>query len=124
MTIKRIANAGLGVAATLLLGACSMSATLPVAGRSPSVVQVETAAGLGSGIVYDAQGDIVTNAHVVTGYRSFTVTTGTGAQYPATLVGIDSTHDLAVIHTTATGLVPATFGDSAPSTGTWPSPGR
>jgi S1-C subfamily serine protease len=32
---------------------------------APSVVQIETGSGLGSGIVYDDRGDIVTNAHVV-----------------------------------------------------------
>jgi S1-C subfamily serine protease len=80
---------------------------------SPSIVQVQTPAGLGSGIVFDAQGDIVTNAHVVAGYTSFTVTTSTGAQYPATLVGTNPSQDLAVIHINATGLTPATFGDSS-----------
>src|SRR6185295_16412488 len=34
---------------------------------SPSVVQIETSDGLGSGIVFDGKGDIVTNAHVVGG---------------------------------------------------------
>src|SRR5919109_2285242 len=45
---------------------------------SPSVVQIETRAGLGSGIVFDRQGDIVTNAHVVGSARSFTVTFADG----------------------------------------------
>src|SRR5437016_4668131 len=42
---------------------------------SPSVVQIEDKTGLGSGIVFDTRGDIVTNNHVVTGATSFTVTT-------------------------------------------------
>ena len=79
---------------------------------SPSVVQVETPAGLGSGVVYDGAGDIVTNAHVVGSYTAFTVTTSSGARERAALVAVDVADDLAVIRTSATGLVPATFGDS------------
>src|SRR5581483_11233166 len=44
---------------------------------SPSVVQIETSEGLGSGIVFDAEGNIVTNAHVVGSSKTFTVTTST-----------------------------------------------
>ncbi len=80
---------------------------------SPSIVQIDTAGGLGSGIVFDSQGDIVTNAHVVSGFTSFTVTTSTRTRYPATLVGTDPSHDLALIHVSASGLTPAVFGDSS-----------
>ena len=45
---------------------------------SPSVVQIETSEGLGSGIVFDTKGDIVTNDHVVGTAKTFTVTTSTG----------------------------------------------
>src|SRR5215469_12876704 len=57
---------------------------------SPSVVQIQTSAGLGSGIVYDTKGDIVTNAHVVGTATTFTVTTsnGSGKQLTGKLVGI------------------------------------
>ena len=79
----------------------------------PSVVLVETSVGLGSGIIYDAKGDIVTNNHVVTGSQSFVVITSTGKQYPATLVGAFAPDDLAVIHVNASGLHPATFGNSS-----------
>ena len=79
----------------------------------PSVVQVETPAGLGSGVVYDAAGDIVTNAHVVGSYSSFTITTASGTQATARLVGVDAGHDLAVIRTPAPGLPPAVFADSS-----------
>src|SRR5438046_3832042 len=54
---------------------------------SPSVVQIRTSAGLGSGIVFDTKGNIVTNDHVVSGSTSFTVTTSTGKRLPGTLVG-------------------------------------
>ncbi|MEY2461072.1 MAG: putative serine protease PepD, partial [Acidimicrobiaceae bacterium] len=57
-----------------------------VVGRiSPSVVVIETPSGLGSGIVFDAKGDIVTNDHVVTGSTTFTVTLADGTKLPGTL---------------------------------------
>jgi S1-C subfamily serine protease len=79
----------------------------------PSVVMIETSVGLGSGIIYDTKGDIVTNNHVVAGSQQFLVITSTGKQYPATLVGTYAPDDLAVIHINATGLRPATFGNSS-----------
>jgi putative serine protease PepD len=80
---------------------------------SPSIVEIQTDAGLGSGIVYDTKGDIVTNAHVVGTSTTFTVTLSNGRTYPATLVGSYVPDDIAVIHVTASGLTPATFGDSS-----------
>src|SRR5215212_328604 len=44
----------------------------------PSVVLIQTSQGLGSGIVFDAKGDVVTNAHVVSGADSFQVTLAIG----------------------------------------------
>jgi putative serine protease PepD len=79
----------------------------------PSVVLIETSVGLGSGIIYDAQGDIVTNNHVVAGSQTFLVVTSNGKQYPATLVGSYAPDDLAVIRIQATGLHPATFANSS-----------
>jgi putative serine protease PepD len=78
----------------------------------PSVVQIETSSGLGSGIVYDNKGDIVTNNHVVAGATSFTVTTSTAKQYQGTLVGAFPADDLAVIHVSNATLTPASFADS------------
>jgi S1-C subfamily serine protease len=80
---------------------------------SPSVVVIETTSGLGSGIVFDAKGDIVTNYHVVAGSTKFTVTFSDGQKLPGTLVGTYPAGDLAVIHVTSTVLKPATFGDSS-----------
>jgi putative serine protease PepD len=79
----------------------------------PSVVLIETSVGLGSGIIYDAQGDIVTNNHVVAGSQTFLVVLSNGKQYPATLVGSFAPDDLAVIRIQATGLHPATFANSS-----------
>jgi putative serine protease PepD len=80
---------------------------------SPSVVQIEDQKGLGSGIVLDTRGHIVTNSHVVAGGTSFVVTTQNGSRYPARLVGSFPADDLAVIKISATGLHPATFADSS-----------
>jgi S1-C subfamily serine protease len=85
-----------------------------VVGRiSPSVVVIETSSGLGSGIVFDAKGDIVTNDHVVAGSTAFTVTLADGTKLPGTLVGEYPAGDLAVIHVASTTLRPATFADSS-----------
>jgi len=80
---------------------------------SPSVVQISTSQGLGSGIVFDSQGDIVTNNHVVSGFKSFTVTTSNGKKLTGKLVGAFPADDLAVIKVSAGGLTPATFADSS-----------
>src|SRR3954454_8429614 len=64
---------------------------------SPSVVQIETRDGLGSGIVFDGKGDIVTNAHVVGSEKTFRVTTSAGKTLSARLVGVFAPNDLAVI---------------------------
>jgi putative serine protease PepD len=80
---------------------------------SPSVVQIEDQSGLGSGIVFNAAGDIVTNHHVVSGAKSFMVTTSSGRQYRGTLVGSFPPDDLAVIKVSGAHLKPATFADSS-----------
>ena len=80
---------------------------------SPSVVQIETSDGLGSGIVFDTKGDIVTNNHVVGRSTRFTVTTSAGHILKGTLVGTFPQDDLAVIKVPGTGLKPAVFADSA-----------
>lgn len=54
-------------------------------------------AGVGSGIIYDKAGYILTNDHVVTGADALLVTLPDGRAYPATLVGADQMTDLAVI---------------------------
>jgi len=81
----------------------------------PSVVEIKTASGLGSGVVYDAAGHIVTNAHVVGTATSFQVVlAGSVSPLPARLTGSYPPDDLAVIQVTAAAhLVPAKFADSS-----------
>ncbi|MEV4443538.1 trypsin-like peptidase domain-containing protein [Streptomyces sp. NPDC049577] len=81
----------------------------------PSVVQITTGQGLGSGVVYDGKGDIVTNAHVVADARTFKVSLATGgATLGARLVASYPDQDLAVVRLDSVpkGLKPAVFGDS------------
>ncbi|MBV9933995.1 MAG: trypsin-like peptidase domain-containing protein [Actinobacteria bacterium] len=80
----------------------------------PSVVEISTGSGLGSGVVYDGQGDVVTNAHVVGDSTTFKVTLGDGRTLPAGLVGTFAPDDLAVIKLNGSSLPPpATFADSS-----------
>jgi putative serine protease PepD len=80
---------------------------------SPSVVQIQSPSGLGSGIVFDSNGDIVTNNHVVGGTDRgpFTVTAGRHS-YGASLVGRFPPDDLAVVRVSGAHLSPAAFADS------------
>ena len=71
---------------------------------SPAVVTIQTqgasSGGTGSGVIYDAQGDIVTNYHVIAsafGGGQIQVTLADGRLYSASIVGHDKTTDLAVI---------------------------
>jgi S1-C subfamily serine protease len=79
---------------------------------SPEVVQIRTPIALGSGVVFDARGDVVTNAHVVDNATRFVVTLATGDKHPATLVGRNTGTDLAVIRITGARPRPATFANS------------
>lgn len=81
----------------------------------PSVVLIKTASGLGSGVVLDSSGNIVTNAHVAGNSTAFQVQVpGDSAPRTARLVGSSPASDLAVIRVDdPSGLVPAKFGDSA-----------
>jgi serine protease Do len=66
--------------------------------------------GSGSGIIVDGDGTIVTNAHVVDGVSTVTVTLTGEATHAAAVVGIDTIHDLAVLAIDADGLSPITLG--------------
>jgi S1-C subfamily serine protease len=81
---------------------------------SPSVVQIQSPSGLGSGIVFDSNGDIVTNNHVVGASDNgpFTVTAGAHS-YGGSLVGRFAPDDLAVVRVSGADLKPAAFADSA-----------
>ncbi len=69
--------------------------------------------GLGTGMIIDAQGHILTNHHVAGGATKLEVLLSNGERYPAKLVGTDPKTDLAVIRISSKGPLPyVTFGDS------------
>ncbi len=82
----------------------------------PSMVSIRSRTGgtysTGTGIVLTEDGYVITNAHVVAGASSVTVTLNTNRSVDARLVGFDSDEDLAVLKVEAQGLQPAEFGDS------------
>jgi putative serine protease PepD len=86
---------------------------------SPSVVTVlidgADESALGSGVVLNANGLILTNNHVIASGGTVSVRLSTGRTVPAQVVAADTTHDLALVQATGlTGLTPVTFasGDS------------
>ncbi len=62
----------------------------------PSVVQIRTDFGLGSGVIY-RDGYILTNNHVIEDAKVLTVRLSTGETFDAELVGADASKDLAVL---------------------------
>src|SRR5947209_7187177 len=85
----------------------------------PAVVEVnvttQQGGAIGSGVIIDGRGYIVTNNHVVNGAQSMTVTLYDGTNLPAQLVGTDPADDLAVVKITppSKGLTVAAIGDSS-----------
>lgn len=138
----RIGRSAVVVASVLALAACTSTTTAPstttqpsgttsIGGASdgeglqrdfvsivntvrPSVVEIATSSGLGSGVIYNSRGDIVTNAHVVGSATTFRVVLYDGHTLAGTLVGIYAPDDLAVIKVSSSNLpVPAKFGNSS-----------
>lgn len=78
------------------------------------VVTQQGKSALGSGVIIDSRGYIVTNNHVVSGAHSISVTLSDGTKLTAQLVGTDAADDLAVLKITTTKtLTVATLGDSS-----------
>jgi len=79
--------------------------------------QIQNATALGSGFVYDKQGHIITNAHVVGGSKTVDVTFVDGNRYTAKVIGTDDDSDIAVIQITdnniTKSLKPLTIGNSS-----------
>lgn len=76
--------------------------------------------GSGSGFIVSRDGDILTNAHVVDGADRVKVRLLDRREFSAKVVGIDRTTDIALLHIDASGLIPATLGNSdAARVGEW-----
>ncbi|AEA24648.1 hypothetical protein GCM10023403_03420 [Pseudonocardia benzenivorans] len=80
-----------------------------------TVLDYGTGRAAGTGLVLTADGEVLTNNHVVADATSITVTVvGTGASYRASVVGTDATDDVAVLRLAdASGLTPAVLASSA-----------
>jgi len=146
-TLAAVIGAGAGIGSYAYLGGETSSATSPISVTTvpaasspvldgtisaaatkidPSVVTITVQAGssgdIGSGVVLDTDGHILTNNHVVSaassaasssGGTSMTVTFPDGRTVPATVVGTSTSNDLAVIKVDGVdGLKPATFAKS------------
>lgn len=83
---------------------------------NPSVVYIiVTAVSSGSGFVYDREGHIVTNYHVVEGGRTYEIVFASGARMTARLIGADADSDLAVLQVDQlpAGVEPLPLADTA-----------
>jgi S1-C subfamily serine protease len=101
------------------------SAIITVAAKvGPAVVRIVSSAtanandptateGIGSGIIYDKNGWILTNRHVVSGSDKLRVELKDGRQFDGTIYGIDTLTDLAIVKIDATDLPTAALGDSS-----------
>jgi S1-C subfamily serine protease len=69
--------------------------------------------GVGSGVIFDPDGWIVTNRHVVEGARSLTITLEDGRRFEGRVYGTDTLTDLAIVKVEASGLPTAPVGDSS-----------
>ena len=101
------------------------SATIDVAAAvSPAVVRIETngsvdtstgiipETGVGSGVIYDTHGWILTNRHVVEGSDTLSVELNDGRVFSGTVYGIDTLTDLAIVRIDASDLTAAKLGES------------
>jgi S1-C subfamily serine protease len=88
--------------------------TITVRGGEPTDPFSPPATGVGSGIIYDANGWVLTNRHVVVDATDVTVELQDGRRLPATVYGVDTLTDLAIVKIDAAGipLPKASIGDS------------
>jgi S1-C subfamily serine protease len=85
-----------------------------ITATDPTTGQTGTGSAIGSGVIFDANGLILTNHHVVEGNpSSLTVKLKDGRSFDASVYGIDTLTDLAIVKVDATGLPTAQIGDSS-----------
>ena len=85
-----------------------------VTATDPTTGQTGQGTAMGSGVIFDANGLILTNHHVVEGNPSkLTVTLKDGRTFDASIYGIDTLTDLAIVKVDQTGLPTAPIGDSS-----------
>jgi len=84
----------------------------------PAVVRIITEYGMGSGMVIDKAGYVLTNSHVVEGSQTATVILTDGQDLSASILGRDEIADLAILQISGTNLPFVTLGDSDKLEGT------
>ena len=128
ITDSDVQAAGDSAAQTIKIDAEDATLAEAVAAKAlPSVVSITTetqdGGGVGSGVILDAEGNILTNYHVIEGATAIAVNVDDDASYEAEIVGTDESSDLAVIRITDKGdaqLTPIEIGDSDDlSVGEW-----
>jgi S1-C subfamily serine protease len=121
-TVISTSSAGTNVTQPVTID--EQSATISAAAKvGPAVVRIVTAgtdpndatatSGIGSGVIFDSHGWILTNHHVVADTNSLTIQLKDGRQFTGTIYGIDTLTDLAVVKVDATNLPTAPLGDSS-----------
>lgn len=84
---------------------------------SPSVVQIETSNGLGSGVFYDSSGLIMTNAHVIGNEKIVTVRSPDGKSVKGEVLGSDTGTDVAVVRVKGLSVPVAVLSSAKPAVG-------
>lgn len=84
---------------------------------SPSVVQIETSSGLGSGVFYDPSGLIMTNAHVIGNEKTVTVRSPDGKSVKGEVLGSDTGTDVAVVRVSGLSVPAAVLSSAKPAVG-------
>ena len=115
MTINQIYRADSPGVVDIVVTAHSQGSNLGFFGGGGQGSQGGTTEGEGAGVVYNTNGDILTDEHVVSGETSVRVNFQNGHSYPATVVGTDPSTDVAVIHVNAPAseLHPIAFANSS-----------
>ena len=93
----------------------NVSAVVSISNEATTNVfgQVTATASSGTGFIISADGEILTNYHVVKNASKLTVTMNNGESYNATVIGYEEDNDVALIKIDATGLTPVSLGKSS-----------
>ena len=113
---ESVEGAGAGLATVDIVGQLTPSVVQIVTTPNPAILtenQSSLATGVGTGIIVGEEGYVLTNNHVVSGAESILVTLHNGQSYRGRLVGGNYNPDVAVLQIDATGLQPATTGNSS-----------
>ena len=113
---SRVPSAGAGSGSPVAGGTLAQVPGL-VRDVEPSVVTIFTRGGLGSGVVYRADGVIITNEHVVRGAEQVQVGFADGQRVPGEVVAADASTDLALVRTEREDLPVARFQTELPQVG-------